>query len=125
MVANEIGATAFPGIGPTGGTFVGLPVFTSEYIADESEGAVVILVKGDEIFLGDEGGIDVRTSDQASLQMDTAPTQDSVTPTASTSVSMFQTNSVAFLVERYLNWQKRRASALVWAHVNWTACPTS
>jgi len=37
-------------------------------------------------------------------------------------VSMWQTNSVAFLVERFVNWQKRRASAVVWANVNWDAC---
>lgn len=123
LVANEIGAQAFPGIGPTGGTFVGLPAFTSEYIQDESEGAVVILVKGDEIFLGDEGGIQVSVSDQASLQMDDAPSQSSIgTPTATSVVSLWQTNSVGFRVERFLNWQKRRASAVVWANVNWDAC---
>jgi hypothetical protein len=48
---------------------------------------------------------------------------DSTTPTGSNSmVSMWQTNSVAFLVERFVNWQKRRASAVVWANVNWNAC---
>ena len=56
--------------------------------------------------------------------MDNAPTQNSVTPTGTSVVSMFQTNSVAFLVERFLNWQKRRASAVVWAHVNWNPCVT-
>lgn len=123
MATNEVGAPAFPGITPTGGTLAGLPVFTSQYVAAESEGPVVMLIKGDEIFLGDEGGIQVSVSDQASLQMDSAPTaHSSVTPAAVAMVSMWQTNSVAFLVERFVNWQKRRASALVWAHVNWDAC---
>lgn len=122
MAANEVGATAFPGVTPTGGTLAGLPVFTSQYVLDESEGPVVMLVKGDEIFLGDEGGIQVSVSDQASLQMDTAPTNNSVTPTATQLVSLWQTNSVGFLVERILNWAKRRPESIVWAHVNWNAC---
>lgn len=119
MATNEVGAPAFPGVTPTGGTLAGLPVFTSQYVPD----GVVSLIKGDEIFLGDEGGIQVSVSDQATLQMDDAPTQQSIgTPVATAGVSMWQTNSVAFLVERFLNWQKRRASAVVWATVNWNAC---
>src|SRR5690606_34836674 len=93
MATNEVGAPAFPGVTPTGGTLVGLPVFTSQHVVDESEGPVVMLLKGDGIFLGDEGGIQVSISDQASLQMDSAPTQSITgTPTASTSVSLWQTN---------------------------------
>lgn len=123
LATNEVGAPAFPGITPNGGTLAGLPVFTSQYVPTDSDGPVVALIKGDEIFLGDEGGIQVSVSDQASLLMDNAPTMDSTTPTGSSSmVSMWQTNSVAFLVERFINWQKRRASAVVWAHVNWNAC---
>lgn len=122
MATNEVGAPAFPGVTPTGGTLAGLPVFTSQYVPVDSTGPVVALIKGDEIFLGDEGGIQVKTSDQATLQMDSAPTQNSITPTATTGVSMFQTNSVAFLVERFLNWQKRRSTSVVYAHVNWDAC---
>src|SRR5690606_22792523 len=122
LATNEVGAPACPGVTAHGCSLAGLPVFTSQLGADEAEGSVVMLVKGDEIFLGDEDGIEVSISDQASIQMDDAPTQSSVTPTATTSVSMFQTNSVAFLVERFLNWQKRRASAVVWAHVNWDQC---
>jgi hypothetical protein len=125
LATNEVGAPAFPGITPTGGTLAGLPVFTSQYMPVNTGGPVVALIKGDEIFLGDEGGIQVQVSDQASLQMDSAPTQNSVTPTASTVVSMFQTNSVAFLVERFLNWQKRRAQAVVWAEVDWDICTIS
>lgn len=123
LATNEVGAPAFPGITPNGGTLAGLPVFTSQYVPIDSDGPVVALIKGDEIFLGDEGGIQVSVSDQASLLMDNTPTMDSTTPTGSSSmVSMWQTNSVAFLVERFINWQKRRDSAVVWAHVNWNAC---
>src|SRR5690554_1716696 len=123
LATNEVGAPAFPGITPNGGTLAGLPVFTSQYVPTDTDGPIVALIKGDEIFLGDEGGIQVSVSDQASLHMDDAPTMNSTTPTGSNAmVSMWQTNSVAFLVERFVNWQKRRASAVVWANVNWNAC---
>lgn len=119
LIANEVGAPAFLGIGPTGGTLAGLPVFASQYVPVSSAGSVVALIKGGDIFLGDEGGLQVNVSDQASLEMSDAPTGTSVTPTAASVVSMFQTNSVAFLVERFVNWQKRRPSAVVWANVGW------
>ena len=118
MATNEVGVSAFPGMTPTGGTLAGLPAFASQYVAPN----VVMLIKGDEIFLGDEGGVEVKVSDQASLIMDDAPDNNSTEPTGTSVVSMWQTNSVAFLVERFINWQKRRASAVVWATVNWDAC---
>lgn len=118
QATNLAGAPAFPGVTATGGTLAGLPVFTSQYMAADT----VMLLKGDEIFLGDEGGIQVSMSDQASLVMDDAPSSNSTTPTAAQVVSMFQTNSVAFLVERFINFAKRRSAAVVWAQVNWNAC---
>lgn len=125
LIVNEVGASAFPGIGPTGGTLAGLPVFTTQYVPAESDGPVVMLIKGDEIFLGDEDGLQVSMSDQASLVMDSDPSGSSVTPTAAQVVSLWQTNSVAFLVERFINWQKRRSQAVVWANVNWTTSMAS
>lgn len=125
LIVNEVGASAFPGITPTGGTLAGLPVFTTQLVPTESDGPVVALIKGDEIFLGDEDGIQVSMSDQASLLMDSTPNMDSTTPTAAQMVSLWQTNSVAFLVERFINWQKRRAEAVVWANVNWTSAQAS
>jgi hypothetical protein len=121
-VTNLAGAAAFPGITPEGGTLAGLPAFTSQAIPAN----VVLLIKGDEIFLGDEGGIEVSISDQASIVMDDAPAQDATTGTAGTAnvVSLWQTNSVGFLVERILNFVKRRPGAVVWATVNWTGVPT-
>lgn len=125
LATNEVGAPAFTGITPTGGTLAGLPVFTSEYVPVDSDGPVVALIKGDEIFLGDEGGVQVSISDQASLVMDDAPAMNSTAPTAAQLVSMWQTNSVAFLVERFLNFQKRRSQAVVYANVDWDLCAVS
>lgn len=119
---NAMGAPAFPGMTPTGGTFMGLPAFASQYVPVDSTGSVVMLIKGDEIFLGDEGGIQVSMSDQASLLMADNPTMDSTNPTPAQLVSLWQTNSVGFLVERIINFAKRRSQSVVWAQVNWDAC---
>lgn len=123
LMQNPLGQTAFPGMTFEGGTFFGIPVFVTSYADTTSNGSAVALVKGDEIFYGDEGGVQVSMSDQASLVMDDAPSMSSIpTVTAANVVSLWQTNSVAFLVERFLNWQKRRAASVVWGRVNWDAC---
>jgi len=118
LATNEVGGPAFPGMTPTGGTLSGLPVYTSQYV----DSSTVALVRGDEIYLGDEDGLIIKASDQASILMDSAPDMNSTTPKGAELVSMWQTNSTAFLVERFLNWQKRRSQAVVWAEVNWDAC---
>lgn len=125
LMQNPLGQSAFPGIGFEGGTFFGLPAFVTGYADTDSTGSAVALVKGDEIFLGDEGGIQVSMSDQASLVMDSAPSMNSTTPTAAQVVSLWQTNSVAFLVERFMNWQRRRSQAVAWGRVGWSACSES
>lgn len=129
MMVNPLGQPEFPGITADGGTFLGKPVITSEYVPSDYDpdgagagaaGALVVLVKASDIFFGDEGGVQVDFSREASLEMADNPTGSSVTPTGSSMVSMFQTNSVAFRAERALNWMKRRPEAVaVLASVAW------
>ena len=120
LMNNPLGQAEFPNISMAGGTFLGIPVIVSEYLSAVSAGGYVALVNASDIYFGDEGGVDVAVSREASLQMLDNPTNDSVTPTATSMVSMFQTNSVAFRAERILNWKKRRASAVALLdEVNW------
>lgn len=122
MMQNPLGQTEFPGIGMQGGTFMGLPALVSDYVP----AGTVILVNASDVYFADEGGFDLAMSREASLQMDNAPTHNSVTPTgANNLVSMFQTNSVAFRAERHLNWAKRRPGAVqMLTGVNWGAPAT-
>lgn len=120
LMQNPLGQTEFPGITMNGGTFMGLPVIASQYVPTDSNGHRVALVNASDIYYSDDGGFDLAMSTEASLQMDTAPTGDSTTPTAAQLVSMFQTNSVAFRAERTLNWSRRRDSAAAYLDgVNW------
>jgi len=131
MMVNPLGQAEFPGITAEGGSFMGKPVITSEYVPSDYDpddagaaeaGALVVLAKAQDIFFGDEGGVQVDFSREASLEMADNPTGSSITPTGSQQVSMFQTNSVAFRAERALNWMKRRPEAVaVLASVNWGA----
>ena len=113
LLTNALGQPEFPGITMNGGSLAGIPVLTSEHVPNATAGGIIVLVNARDVFLADEGGFEVNMSDEASLQMDDAPTQSSVTTVAATSVvSMFQTNSVAFLAERTMNWVLARASGV-------------
>lgn len=131
LMQNPLGQAEFPGLSMAGGRLFGLPVIVSQYVPTNYQisagpppvtGAIVALVNASDIYLADEGGIEVDMSTQASLQMDNAPTNDSGVPTPTDLVSLWQTNSVGFRAERTVNWMARRASGVaVLGGVNWGA----
>lgn len=124
MMVNPLGQSEFGSINMTGGTFAGLPAIVSDYVP----AGTVILANASDIYLADEGGVQVKMSDQAAVEMDDNPSHDSTTPTGATSmVSLWQTNSVGFLAERFINWSRRRPSAVaILTGATWgTAAPAT
>lgn len=122
MLQNPLGQTEYPGLTMNGGTFMGVPVIVSDYLPVDSGGGMVVLANASDIWLADDGQVTIDSSREASLQMLNNPTNNSATGTPTTMVSMFQTNSTAFLAERFINWQRRRASAVAFlTDVNWGA----
>ncbi len=120
LMVNALGQAEFPGITMLGGTFWGMPVVTSESVPTDSTGAMVILANASDILLADDGQVVIDASREASLQMDDDPTNDSGVPTPTQVVSMFQTNSVAIRAERFINWKRRRPTAVAYlSGVNW------
>jgi HK97 family phage major capsid protein/HK97 family phage prohead protease len=125
MLMNALGNQEFAGIGMRGGTLNGMPVIVSEFIGkttdSPTEGRDVFLVNADDIWFADDGGIDVSMSTEAALQMDDAPTNASgPSVTATSMVSMWQTNSVAFRAERTVSWGRRRSESVQHiAQVEW------
>ncbi|MCT5924320.1 phage major capsid protein [Pseudomonas aeruginosa] len=118
LMVNALGQPEFPTITMTGGTLNGLPVIVSEFVPTDSSGSIVALVNASDIYLGDEGGIDLSMSTEASLQMDNAP--DNPTTSSAVLVSLFQRNLVAFRAERAISWARRRTSAVAYlTGVNW------
>ena len=122
LMTNALGQPEFPSVSMSGGTLNGVPVIVSEHIPTDSTGSIVVMANAGDIYLGDEGGVMVDMSREASLEMDNAPTHNSDTPTGSSLVSLWQTNSVAMRAERFINWKLRRASAVAYlTGVNWGA----
>lgn len=95
-LTNPLGAPEFPGLQASTGqkTLNGLPVVESETADD-----VVILVKPSELYLSDEGDVEIAYSDQATIIVNETP------------VNLWQENKFAIRSERYITWAKRRPIA--------------
>jgi len=104
---NALGQPLFPGVGQTGGTLLGIPVIVSNNV-----GARVILVHAPSILYADEGGVRIDVSREASVQMDSAPT-DTVDATT-VYLSLWQRNLVGLKAERFITWIRARTAAVTY-----------
>jgi len=103
------GDRVFPNVSIAGGNIWGVPVLTSANMpVDPSTGdaSYVVLVDAAEIMLA-EGGIEIDTSKNASLQMRTDPQTG-----AQQLVNLWQSGLVGARVERLIRWQLRRPGAV-------------
>jgi HK97 family phage major capsid protein len=100
---------AFPNITAQGGTFLGYPVITSNSVAlsGSPTESFVVLMDPTNIMLADDGAVSIDMSTEASLQMDNAPSAG-----AQSLVSLWQNNLVALRAERFINWRRRRETAV-------------
>lgn len=108
LLMNALGQREFPDVSMSGGRLLGVPVLVSNYVPEGS----FILAFASEIFLSDDSTVTVDASREASIEMIDAPTQDAEYGTGASLVSMYQTDSVALRAHRFINWSKRRASAV-------------
>ena len=83
-------------------TLKGLPVIESETATD-----VIALIKPSELYLADDGAVEIAFSDQATIDMG-----------ATTLVNLWQQNMTAIRAERHITWAKRRVTAA--AYINYT-----
>lgn len=115
---NPLGQPEFASMTPTGGSINGTPVIVSNYVPSDSNGSLFILAFASEIYLADDGLVNIDVSREATIFLDDAAA--TATPTAAQLVSMFQTNQMAIRAERYVRWQKRRPQAVAYlSGVNW------
>ena len=125
LMVNSLGQPSFPGLNVSGGALMGIPVITSQYLANASgSGNLVVALNASDIFVADDGQVTLDASREATIEMSDAPLGNSgSTPPVASSVSpvsMFQTNSIAIRAERYINWVKGRSSSVVYMDdVNW------
>lgn len=121
VLATTLGTKQFPNMGINGGYLEGIPVIGSQYAASgASYGNMVIAIDTSSIGLADDGEVSVDISTEAALEMLDNPTNASANGTATTMVSLWQTNSIGIKTERFINWLKLRTGAVVFFDdVNW------
>jgi hypothetical protein len=114
---NLDGSPEFPGITMNGGTYKGLTFITSQ-----AAGTNVIALQPALILYADDGGVTIDASQEASLQMDSAPASPADATTVY--VSLWQTNTVGLRAERYINWLKANANAVKYLTATAWPAPT-
>lgn len=120
LLRNPLGTREFPGVRVNGvGDLDGTPIIISNYVPSDSSGSLFILAFASEIYLADDGQVNIDISREATIFLDDAAATS--TPTAAQLVSMFQTNQLAVRAERYVRWQKRRPQAVSYlSGVSWS-----
>ena len=98
------GEQRFPGFTPAGGVIAGV-TFTPCAVPEDSSGSTLIVFDATHLALGADV-LTVAASQQASINPDNEPSAG-----ASNAVSMFQSNSVAWRMERLVGWSKLFATA--------------
>ncbi|MGP9691047.1 phage major capsid protein [Psychrobacter sp. AOP30-A2-5] len=83
----------------------GIPVIESE-----NAGEIIALVKPSELYLADDGDVEVAFSDQATIDMG-----------ATTLVNLWQQNMTAIRAERHITWAPRRTTAA--AYIDYSLIP--
>jgi HK97 family phage major capsid protein len=112
---NALGQPLFPSMGLDGGTVMGgIRVITSQVM-----GTTVALVQPDAILYADDGGVTIDVSQEASVQMDSAPDNPALATTVLT--SLWQNNLVGLRAERFINWKKARAGCVQYTVATYTA----
>jgi hypothetical protein len=105
--AEAAAALGTDSVGLRGGELLGAPALT-----DRAAGDAIYLLDASRFAYAWDGP-SIESAEHASIEMDDDPDGSSVTPTAANLVSMFQTNSTAFLSELRINWTILAGGAFV------------
>lgn len=104
---DALGGRYYPDManGPGAKSLDGITVIESE-----NAGEIIALVKPSELYLADDGDVEVAFSDQATIDMG-----------ATTLVNLWQQNMTAIRAERHITWAKRRTTAA--AYIDYSLIP--
>jgi hypothetical protein len=100
-------------VGIRGGELLGAPAIATKGLSNDSGGfyRLLLIDPSGIAYIDDPAATQVTTSKNAALQMDTAPTNDGVTPTPTNLVSCFQANATAVKALAYANWAVEQSGA--------------
>jgi hypothetical protein len=110
---NVDGTPLFPGVSPVGGSIWGVP-----QLADAAADNHLILIDGGAVAVSDNG-LAIERSDVASLQMTDTP---SAGPT--NLVSLFQSDSAAIKLTRFLYWSLGHADGVAFLDLPISGSPS-
>lgn len=100
LLTTSLGVPEFQSMTPEGGTLIGYTVIVS----DSVDAGTVVLFQPGEVFLADDGRVTLDASREATLDMSGSTTA---------TFSLWQNNCVGLRAERWIRWQKRRATGTV------------
>lgn len=117
MMVNTLGNKDFPEMDLSAAVprLAGVPVITSEHLTSVGSPSTqtIVLVKADEVFLADDGMVDVEASFEASIEMlDGSLVQDGTNGTGTSLVNLWQSGLIGLLASREVNWKLRRSEAV-------------
>jgi hypothetical protein len=107
LYAAPNGSLMFPDMTPRSGMIAGVPVLVSPAITERR----IYGIDAASVALN-VVNIALDQSNAAAIQMDSAPTQASLNPTATTAVSMWQTNSTAIRAVLTFGLERLRNTAV-------------
>ncbi len=109
MMRTNQDMALFPSMGMNGGSMHGIPVITSNNVAPSGSPGDehVIFIDQGEVLLADDGQITLDVSAEASLEFNDAPTGG-----ATSLRSLWQNGLIGVKAERWINWTKRRSTAV-------------
>lgn len=105
MQRDAQGNRVFPNIGVGGGSAEGVNIITSN-----TAGSNIIALAPQYILMADDGGVNIDTSTEASIQMDSAPMNPSDATTVLT--NFWQNNLIGIRAERFINWKRVKLEAV-------------
>jgi hypothetical protein len=103
-------STAFKDVGLVGGRVLGSPLLVGP------TGGRLVLIDATQVAVW-PGRLEQEASQEAAVQFDDSPTNNSVTPTATNVVSAFQANAVVVRCLRWTTWQRLRDDAVAFIDV--------
>lgn len=117
----QLASWGFEGVKINGGTLCGVPIVCSASARPigSPSANLIVLLDAAELIVADEGSAAVEASGETSLQMLDNPTNDAATATATTMVSMWQTNSIAIRVQREIAWAMAHSGACAFMEVSY------
>lgn len=101
------GSPCFPAMGSLGGSLYGLPCITSAAVtrSGSPQETSIFAIDASRIWLVNEDRVDIAMSATVELEASDTPTNNSVTPTATTVISTFQSETMAIKAVAYVNWE--------------------